>query len=70
MEISLKLPSVCGLVATIVLEKKFEEVDNKVPDASGLVKETGYDAKIIKIKGNNLLPMIIINFWVKLFMQR
>ena len=70
MEISIKLSSLCGLVATIILDKKIEEIDNKVPDASGLVNETGYDAKIIKIKGNTLLTMIIINLRLKLFLQK
>lgn len=57
-------------MATIIIDKNIEEIDNKVPDASGLVKETSYDAKRVKIKGNTLLPMIIINLRVKLLMQR
>ena len=57
-------------MTTIILDKNIEEIDNKVSDARGLLKETVYDAKRVKIKGNTLMPMIIINLRVKLFMKR
>ena len=38
-------------MATIALESKIKEVDNKIPDYSGLVKKTNYDAKILEYQG-------------------
>ena len=68
--ILIKLSSACRFMTTIILDKNIEEIDNKVSDARGLLKETVYDAKRVKIKGNTLMPMIIINLRVKLFMKR
>ena len=39
------------LLTIPVLNIKFKEVDNKIPDVSSLVKKTNYDAKISNIKG-------------------
>ena len=41
-----------GLVTTDILNPKIAEVDNKTPDASGLVKKTDYGAKIRVIQKN------------------
>ena len=45
-----KIPDVSGLVTTVV-NTKIGEVENKISNASGLVKKTDYDAKISEIKG-------------------
>ena len=34
------------IVAATVLNSKIKKVNNKIPDLSGLVKKTDYDAKI------------------------
>ena len=46
---------------TAVLNKKIGEIENKIPDISGLVKKTDYDTKISKVEGKYilLLPIII-----------
>ena len=38
-------------MTTTVLNTKVGEVDNKIPDVSGLVKKTGYNAKILDTEG-------------------
>ena len=38
-------------MSSTVLYTKIKEVDNKIPDLSGLVKKTNYDTNISKIKG-------------------
>ena len=43
-----KLPGVRALIATSVLNTKIGEVENKIPDVSGLVKKTDY--KILDIE--------------------
>ena len=45
-----------------VLNTNIKEIDNKIPDLSGLVKKTDYDAKISEFKENTLLILILINF--------
>ena len=39
-----------GLVTSTVLSNKIGEVEDKIPDVSGLVKKTDYDAKMKDIK--------------------
>ena len=39
-----------GLVTTTILNTKIEEVENKIPGVSGLVKKTDYNAKISVIE--------------------
>ena len=39
------------MVTATVLNTKIGEVENKIPDVSGLVKKTDYDAKIKDIEG-------------------
>ena len=39
-----------GLVTTSVLNKRIGEVESKIPDISGLVKKTDYNAKISDIE--------------------
>ena len=41
-----KISEVRRLVTTTIRNTKIKEVDNKVPDLSGLVKKTDYYAKI------------------------
>ena len=38
------------IVAATVLNSKIKKVNNKIPDLSGLVKKTDYDAKIWDIE--------------------
>ena len=47
---------------TTVLSTKFKEVDNKIPDASGLVKKTDYDAKTTEIDGKYFTTSDYNNF--------
>ena len=47
---------------TTVLSTKFKEVDNKIPDASGLVKKTDYDAKTTEIEGKYFTTSDYNNF--------
>ena len=39
------------MVTATVLNTKIGEVENKIPDVSGLVRKTDYDAKIKDIEG-------------------
>ena len=39
-----------GLVTSTVLSNKIGEVEDKIPDVSGLIKKTDYDAKMKDIK--------------------
>ena len=39
-----------GLVTTTVLNIEISEVENKIPNVSGLVKKSDYDAKITDIE--------------------
>ena len=41
-------------MTTTVFETKFKEFDNKIPDLSGLVKETEYDTKISGIEKKHI----------------
>ena len=41
----------CGLVTKTVPNTEIEEVNNKIPHLSGLVKLTNYDTKIFLIEG-------------------
>ena len=45
-----------------MLKSKYDtdktEVENKIPDTSGLVKKTNYDAKISDIEGKFLMLVI------------
>ena len=40
------MPDKSGLVTTTVLDTNIGEVENKIPNASGLAMKTDYDAKI------------------------
>ena len=40
---------ISGLLTTVVFNKKTGEVENKILDLNGLVKQTDYDAKISDI---------------------
>ena len=48
-------------MTTTVLNRKTKASENKIPDVSGLVKETDCDAKILDIEENTLPVLIIIN---------
>ena len=50
-----------GLVNAAIFDTEIEKVENKIPDISGLVKKTDYDAKTLDIEKNILLLLIIIN---------
>ena len=41
-----KQPSITGLVTTAALNTKVTEIENIIPDTSGLVKKAIYDVKI------------------------
>ena len=45
-----------------VLNTKIKEVENKVPNVSGLFKKADYDAEISDMKENISLLLILINF--------
>ena len=55
---------------TAVLNTNIGEVENKIPDVSGLVKKTVCDDKISEIEKGTLLILIIINLQVTYLMQR
>ena len=56
-------------MTTTVLNTKIKEVENKIPNVSGLVKITDYDAKQT-LRKNILLLLIIINLQRKYLMQK
>ena len=57
-------------MTTTVYNAKIEEVENKIPDVSYLVKKTDYDAKILDIQKNNVLVLIITNLQKNYLMPR
>ena len=57
-------------MTTAVLNTKIGEVENKIPDVSGLVRKTDYNAKIKDIETKILVLLIIINLQMKHLMQR
>ena len=57
-------------MTTAVRNAKIGEVENKIPDVSGLVRKTGYNAKIKDIETKILVLLIIINLQMKHLMQR
>ena len=59
-----KVLDVSSLVTANVLNTKIREVEKKIPDASGLAKKTGYNAKYQTLRKNILLLLIIINLQV------
>ena len=61
---------VSGSVTTAVLNTKIGKVENKLPDTSGLVNKTDYNAKYQICRRNILLLLIIINLHVTYLMQR
>ena len=46
------MPGVRSLVTFTVFHPKIGEVENKIPDISGLIKEVNYNAKITDIEAN------------------
>ena len=56
-------------MTTTVLNTKIKEVENKIPNVSGLVKITDYDAKQT-LRKDILLLLIIINLQKKYLMQK
>ena len=59
-EIEGKIPSITGLATIYALN--LNDVKNKIPDVSNLVKKTDYDAKI-SFRKNNLQILIMTSFW-------
>ena len=59
-----KFPDITGLATTVVLNTTINEVENKIPDASKLVKKADYDTKIKEFEGNISLQLILINLRV------
>ena len=57
-------------MTTAVYNIKIEEVENKIPDVSYLVKKTDYDAKILDTEKNNILVLIITNLQKNYLMPR
>ena len=57
-------------MTTAVLNAKIGEVENKIPDVSGLVRKTDYNAKIKHIETKILVLLIIINLQMKHLTQR
>ena len=76
MRTKYQIPDTTGLVTTTVSNTKIKEVDNKIPDFSGLVKKADYDAKISDIGKqysttsdynkftNNILDVKILKSWL------
>ena len=52
-------------MTTTVLNTNIREVGEKIPDVTGLVKKTDYNAKFETLRENTLLLLIIINLQVK-----
>ena len=48
-------------MTTAVFNTTIGEFENKIPDASGFVEKTDYNAKILELRENTLLLLIIIN---------
>ena len=65
-----KIPDTGGLVSATVLNTKVELVKNKIPCVSVLVKKTIMTLKYQIWSENNLLLLIITNFWVTYLMQK
>ena len=65
-EIKSEIPSITKLAATVA---PFT-VEKKIPSVSDLVKKADYDAKILELKENVLLHLIIISSQVIHLMQR
>lgn len=59
-----KFRDITGLATTVVLNTTINEVENKIPDASKLVKKGDYDTKIKEFEGNISLQLILINLRV------
>ena len=59
-----KFRDITGLATTVVLNTTINEVENKIPDASKLVKKADYDTKIKEFEGNISLQLILINLRV------
>ena len=60
-----------GLTATTVLNTKISEVENKIPDVSGLAKKEHVTMlKYPTLRKNILLLLIIANLQKKYLMQR
>ena len=58
-------PDITGLAATVFLNRKNNEVKNKILDASKLVKKADYYNKIKEFEINISLQLILINLRVK-----
>lgn len=58
-------PDITGLAATVCLNRKNNEVKNKILDASKLVKKADYYNKIKEFEINISLQLILINLRVK-----
>ena len=65
-----KFPDITGLAATVFLNRKINEVNNKIPNASKLVKKADYYNKIKEFEINISLQLILINLRVKHLMSR
>ena len=65
-EIKSEIPNITKLAATVALFT----VEKKIPSVSDLVKKADYDAKILELKENVLLHLIIISSQVIHLMQR
>ena len=46
-----KIPKLSGSVTTAVLHTKMGKFEGEIPDISGLVKKTDYNAKLLVIEG-------------------
>ena len=57
-----KIPLASCLVTTTILHTKIGEAENKIPDVTGLVKKTDYDAKISGIEGKHFSTVYYIKF--------
>ena len=57
-----------ALVTTTVLNTKIGEVENKIPDTSGVVRKTDYNITMSDTEGKTLLPLVIINLQKKYLM--